>query len=47
MTINSWYSRQLGHWVAVSPEHPDLVGSGKNRMAARLDLIQQIEKAHG
>lgn len=46
LTIRSWDSRRLGHWVAVCQEYPDLVGAGKNRMAARIDLIQQIEGTH-
>lgn len=47
LTIRSWDSRRLGHWVAVCEEYPDLSGAGKNRMAARIDLIQQIEQTHG
>lgn len=46
LTIRSWDSRRLGHWVAVCEEYSDLSGAGKNRMAARIDLIQQIEALH-
>jgi hypothetical protein len=47
LTIRSWDSRRLGHWVAVCQEYPDLVGAGKTRMAARLDLENQIASLHG
>ena len=45
--IRSWWSKKLGHWVAVCDQHPDLSGAGKTRMAARIDLEVQIRALHG
>jgi hypothetical protein len=47
LSLHSWYSRRLGHWVAVCVQYPDLNGAGKTRMAARLDLENQIASLHG